>query len=93
MNPGIKKLKDFKDNLLFIECKEFRILEGVANGTKHFNSDGNDIKSTRLQHGFATIIGIPQSHLIVITGNDFYFFDYILEKCYQYWKQFIMTRI
>jgi hypothetical protein len=85
---GIKKLGEFKE-YLFKECPSFLIVSEVANGSKHFNSDGKTVNEARLQHGIISMIMPLESHLIVKTSERIYIFIYELRKCIQYWEDFM----
>ncbi len=83
---NLKKKGDFQE-FLFNEQPAFRLLCEIANGSKHFDSEGQDIKATRLQHGFmGPMLGILESHLTIRTDTQLFYFDHILMHCIEYWR-------
>ncbi|NMF83309.1 hypothetical protein [Nodosilinea sp. P-1105] len=92
VNLGIKKCNEFK-NYLYKECPSFLIVSEIANGSKHFNSDGKMINHTSLQHGFVGMTMPLESHLIIKTPDKIYFFVNELRACIQYWEDFMKDKI
>ncbi len=92
VNLEIKKYGEFK-NYLYRECPSFLIVSEIANGSKHFNSDGEKINHTNLQHGFISMIMPLESHLVVKAPDKIHFFANELRACIQYWEDFMKDKV
>lgn len=91
---GFRDIAQFV-SYLFEHCSSFTVIRGIANGSKHFDSDQEEIKSTKLQQGFAQgLAGLGTvSHLTVDVDGSMVVFIGELRKCVQFWDQFFQNEL
>lgn len=90
----ISTRKHFKE-YLFQQCSDFRVIDEVANGSKHFETlpSASVVGSTQSEHGFLAgpSLGFGTvSHYTVTTsdGRRLVFLT-VLMSCNDFWKRFL----
>ena len=86
---------EFREKLINTPHPDFRILDGIANGSKHCvrDKDKSTIKSTGHQTGIQIPLKIPmRSYYLVVDTEDGvrHTIDDILRSCVTFWDQFFL---
>ena len=90
---SLKKYEDYR-RFLFTECPELKVIQDLANGSKHFQSDGSTVKNTKLSHGHLMgLLALTQSHLVVETGSGLNFANILLSKVMSFWDDFFKKHL
>jgi hypothetical protein len=82
-------LKDF-DKYLFANCPDIGLVQEIANGTKHFGSDRNEIKDTRKKGGYAggLLLILTQSHLVIEATSKTHIAKVLFKTVVEQWEKF-----